>query len=47
MTFLVNLMLSRLHKFDGTIFGGGGAYIRMLIGLHICRAYIRGGGGGL
>ena len=47
VTFLVNLLLCRLDKFDGPIFGGGGGGLGrglifwMLIGLHIWGAYIR------
>ena len=48
VTFLVNLMFSRLDKFDGPIFGrcmydGGRLILGMLIGLHIWGAYIRRG----
>ena len=47
MTFLVNLVFHRVDSFEGPIFGR--AYIQefkfeMLIGLHICWAYIRGEG---
>ena len=48
MTFLVNLMFSRLDKCDGPIIegayirGGGGLIFGMLIGLHIWVAYIPG-----
>ena len=42
MTFLINLMFSRLEKFDGPIFevvyiwqGGGGGIFGVLIGLDI------------
>ena len=47
MGFLINLMFSRLDKFDGPMFEGayrpmgrgGGLIFEMLIGLHICGAY--------
>ena len=45
VTFLVNLMFSRLNKLNGLIFRGDvykGAYIRDVIGLHIWGAYILG-----
>ena len=48
MTFLVNLMFSRLDKFDGPIIeeayiqGGGGLIFGKLIGLHIWVTYIPG-----
>ena len=51
MTFLVNLMFSRLDKFDGPILGWvvggvyrGGLIFGMLIDLDIWWTYIRGGG---
>ena len=47
VTFLVNLMFSRLDKFNGPMFGGrriyGGLIFGILIGLHIWGEYIRGG----
>ena len=47
MAFLVNLVFRRLDKFDGPTFGGrmyGGLVFGMLLGLHICGAYMRGEG---
>ena len=50
MTFLTNVMFSRIDKFDGSIFErlyiGRGVIFGMLIGLHIWGTYIRGGGRG-
>ena len=43
MGFLINLMFSRLDKFEGAYRpmggGGGGLIFEMLIGLHTCGAY--------
>ena len=46
--FLINLMFSRLEKFDEPIFkavyiGGGGLTSGILIGCHIWGVYIQGG----
>ena len=55
VSFLVKLMFRRLEKFDRPIFcdvytrgagnlgEAGGLIFGMLIGLHVCGAYIRGG----